>query len=345
MYGGSSPRVRGTRVPHRLRADALRIIPARAGNAPRRSPPPFVRADHPRACGERDCRVLNPHAVHGSSPRVRGTLIEPPAALEYDRIIPARAGNASPPLGLLSWAPDHPRACGERGRSHVSHRLTTGSSPRVRGTPDRRRTRPLPFRIIPARAGNARRESVGGCGPADHPRACGERSDNAAAIAAIGGSSPRVRGTQCLLDTVNADRRIIPARAGNAPAAGAADGSATDHPRACGERWSVTLYRGLSPGSSPRVRGTRRRYPPARLFIRIIPARAGNAPTTRRPPGRGPDHPRACGERSDFAPRFVTYDGSSPRVRGTRRRRPPDFETRRIIPARAGNASVTSCPV
>ena len=52
-YGGSSPRVRGTRgVPSRS-ARRNRIIPACAGNAIRHTEKGGPTADHPRVCGER----------------------------------------------------------------------------------------------------------------------------------------------------------------------------------------------------------------------------------------------------------------------------------------------------
>jgi hypothetical protein len=51
---------------------------------------------------------------------------------------------------------------------------------------------------------------------ADHPRACGERSQPRGANHARLGSSPRVRGTQQFLARRREHDRIIPARAGNA---------------------------------------------------------------------------------------------------------------------------------
>ena len=73
-------------------------------------------------------------------------------------------------------------------------------------------------------------------------------------------------------------------------------------------------------GSSPRVRGKPSPdplYAPAR---RLIPARAGKT-LTRRPLSRRPRaHPRACGENSTICSPGCGGRGSSPRVRGKRRR-------------------------
>ena len=233
---------------------------------------------------------------------------------------------------------DHPRACGERFDLTEPSVSIPGSSPRVRGTlvlslgvlPDRR--------IIPARAGNANFLRACPTITTDHPRACGERNGDIPTDEQPNGSSPRVRGTLCLEPCPSSERRIIPARAGNAGARSARAGAGSDHPRACGERGGDSGALSGSGGSSPRVRGTR--FPNVRRQRRdrIIPARAGNAPT-RHPPCRGrPDHPRACGERFSRMRSVTSAHGSSPRVRGTLKYKDLPGVGPRIIPARAGNA-------
>ncbi len=94
--------------------------------------------------------------------------------------------------------------------------VLSGSSPRVRGTHSGLGgDRPI-SRFIPARAGNAG-TVVNFSNPSPvHPRACGERGDLLLKAVALGGSSPRVRGTH---DHDVCDflcGRFIPARAGNA---------------------------------------------------------------------------------------------------------------------------------
>ena len=163
------------------------------------------------------------------------------------------------------------------------------------------------------------------------------------------GSSPRMRGT------------LVPAIASSGPAK--IDGSSprmrgtpdphrlqpvqdtSDHPRACGELWSSDSLKLADTGSSPRMRGTRRRRSPPLSAARIIPAHAGNSTQVAAhqnaamcvgssPRMRGTleqrdhrrtdavsDHPRACGElilqRSPVLSAIAV--GSSPRMRGTRR--------------------------
>ena len=277
MAAGSSPRVRGTLTTGGGHIDVPRIIPARAGNAAACSRSQAPSPDHPRACGERLVVLCLCHASPGSSPRVRGTHDLPVRLGRPQRIIPARAGNAWPREAVAAPGPDHPRACGERmdAVSHFSGSI--GSSPRVRGTPCPLRCPRLRSRIIPARAGNA---GWLPCPPhveSDHPRACGERDGQLAMALKAPGSSPRVRGTHRNDGVAPLPERIIPARAGNARRFDPYQGNGADHPRACGERAAHAWLVQNEHGSSPRVRGTLRASKLHHDYLRIIPARAGNA--------------------------------------------------------------------
>jgi len=175
LSGGSSPRVRGTPHAALLVRSHSRIIPARAGNARGVARWSRSRADHPRACGERTPPPMTKPVEDGSSPRVRGTRSELCLDAAPRRIIPARAGNATARRRRLRRKTDHPRACGERSNVPVRNRSVSGSSPRVRGTPNVRTVAIRCARIIPARAGNAPWPEFVGSGTTDHPRACGER--------------------------------------------------------------------------------------------------------------------------------------------------------------------------
>ena len=235
---GSSPRGRGThRCDQRIEA-VNRIIPARAGNAVAQGGSPIKTADHPRAGGERSvCRSRQPSSS-GSSPRGRGTLRDDVADARVLRVIPARAGNASPLRSSHRRLTDHPRAGGERVFPFNHANAHVGSSPRGRGTPKPAKFPRALSRIIPARAGNASRGGCQCCAYADHPRAGGERfSRRLGNVAHTTGSSPRGRGT-----------RPVSAR--------------------------VCVRVG---GSSPRGRGTPRTPRTLLHRLRIIPARAGNA--------------------------------------------------------------------
>ncbi len=154
------------------------------------------------------------------------------------------------------------------------------------------------------------------------------------------GSSPRVRGKRRPVQPTVYSRRIIPARAGQTSMIGLTPKKTSDHPRACGANDEFANVGRIPNGSSPRVRGKRRRPRPAHQTIRIIPARAGQ---TRRRTARyrpNPDHPRACGANPPTQSATPSSPGSSPRVRGKPASPSPTSSTRRIIPARAGQTCV-----
>ena len=161
MRGTRSLRIAssGRRVHH------PRIIPAHAGNScmTRCKQPRKARiADHPRACGE-----LRPHRVAR------------PVRDRFGRIIPAHAGNSYAFVaGLVERA---------------------GSSPRMRGTPDRQGSQVPPerrVRIIPAHAGNSLTLSIlGSSARRIIPAHAGNSRTNAGDRGGVVGSSPRMRGT------------------------------------------------------------------------------------------------------------------------------------------------------
>ena len=135
---GSSPRVRGTHSGTRPRRGPPRFIPAGAGNAPPSPPAGFAGAVHPRGCGERQTRAPAWRSHAGSSPRVRGTPACGFPLPVLRRFIPAGAGNASAGLGSARPSPVHPRGCGERAAPLRPRFALAGSSPRVRGTRQRK---------------------------------------------------------------------------------------------------------------------------------------------------------------------------------------------------------------
>ena len=275
---------------------------------------------------------------NGSSPRVRGTLDAKRCDSSRIRFIPASAGNAHRAAPSAPSEPVHPRECGERPNSLLGIGEVVGSSPRVRGTRGDAMPALAQNRFIPASAGNACR--VASLDPAIsvHPRECGERAGSPPMLADQDGSSPRVRGTLGENIFPGMGGRFIPASAGNAPHPDPPAATTPVHPRECGERNSSTPCGRPPFGSSPRVRGTRRRPVSAQDGVRFIPASAGNAPGPFDLPPVEPVHPRECGERGQPSPRRPRRPGSSPRVRGTRTAQTDKARQGRFIPASAGNA-------
>ena len=131
---GSSPRLRGTFVELTLISAGARFIPAPAGNMQRRPYEPCAASVHPRACGEHCQRRRHRGLLAGSSPRLRGTCGRGWPYRSQSRFIPAPAGNMDwNPCAPISAAV-HPRACGEHPSQTISTSVSTGSSPRLRGT-------------------------------------------------------------------------------------------------------------------------------------------------------------------------------------------------------------------
>ena len=131
---GSSPRVRGTLSALLRHADAVRFIPACAGNtAPCRQSLP-CQAVHPRVCGEHTGGNAVGDGSLGSSPRVRGTHRLRGQRRDAIRFIPACAGNTWLGCACVGRATVHPRVCGEHAAFLSLAGSCVGSSPRVRGT-------------------------------------------------------------------------------------------------------------------------------------------------------------------------------------------------------------------
>ena len=152
------------------------------------------------------------------------------------------------------------------------------------------------------------------------------------------GSSPRLRGTGTSGERRELLQRFIPAPAGNSPGRQALDGIHPVHPRACGEQVDVWRRGVLSPGSSPRLRGTAACPRTGWVWVRFIPAPAGNSLPTRTPSWGRPVHPRACGEQNRRTITASSTFGSSPRLRGTGGLGELNQRVHRFIPAPAGNS-------
>ena len=146
-----------------------------------------------------------------------------------------------------------------------------------------------------------------------------------------------MRGTVRIIRQGIADKRFIPACAGNSPGLILQVSRISVHPRVCGEQSESEAQYGSPSGSSPRVRGIdipRFCFMPAGRFI---PACAGNRFAVLFRSVFLPVHPRVCGEQetgTDFA---IIGNGSSPRVRGTGSNVEWWQSDCRFIPACAGN--------
>ena len=134
------------------------------------------------------------------------------------------------------------------------------------------------------------------------------------------GSSPRMRGAQFSFSAIITSTGIIPADAGSTHKTELIVSILGDHPRGCGEHIVLGFAPACDPGSSPRMRGAHTMHPLGLSNGRIIPADAGSTLTIVPWLGFVRDHPRGCGEHVHESLHLYRQPGSSPRMRGARRR-------------------------
>ena len=146
-----------------------------------------------------------------------------------------------------------------------------------------------------------------------------------------------MRGIQHYTTTQVGLMRFIPADAGNTANISSARTTLAVHPRGCGEYWQTWKHACPHFGSSPRMRGIRRRTTRPSHSGRFIPADAGNTPVLPLGLPASPVHPRGCGEYGKAFKAQVWNVGSSPRMRGILCRRIEQRNFSRFIPADAGN--------
>ena len=175
----------------------------------------------------------------GSSPQVRGKLLDSLRQVIHARLIPAGAGKTLPLSLAQPHTSAHPRRCGENKHELRVFNRRHGSSPQVRGKLS------FPFecsmrrRLIPAGAGKTSFRCVALPGYTAHPRRCGENVTLRVTHRALPGSSPQVRGKLRLpvLDTRRG--RLIPAGAGKTARLRLGAGFSSAHPRRCGENYAI----------------------------------------------------------------------------------------------------------
>ena len=315
---GSSPRVWGTPSSIRFARQGWRFIPTGVGNAARPNTSAARTTVHPHGCGERSFRIMTPHGMIGSSPRVWGTRAGEVDDLVGDRFIPTGVGNATVPWAAAWGFSVHPHGCGERSNTTPAKPETFGSSPRVWGTRARSATAALRWPV--------------------HPHGCGERPRLMPCSDWPPGSSPRVWGTLTRGGVLTLPTRFIPTGVGNAQHSGRAHIGIAVHPHGCGERARQPSITTLNNGSSPRVWGT----PSIRRWLaggcRFIPTGVGNASFEGVFDRIGAVHPHGCGERPCAQGRPPPPGGSSPRVWGTPAKWSTATAMPRFIPTGVGNA-------
>ena len=235
---GSSPHVRGAPVRKVSINVSHGIIPACAGSTVMPTWTITKLGDHPRMCGEHISAKSFPVMSGGSSPHVRGARVRRNVGDVQRGIIPACAGSTIIRILNIMTFRDHPRMCGEHLATLDALVLSVGSSPHVRGAHRFLKVFSESCGIIPACAGSTKWDSYGINGWRDHPRMCGEHVDETTPDYSDVGSSPHVRGAQCVRQSTTPSPGIIPACAGSTTSEPTHCPISRDHPRMCGEHTS-----------------------------------------------------------------------------------------------------------
>ena len=215
--------------------------------------------------------------------------------------------------------PVHPRWRGEQSFQRNSISVDLGSSPLARGTAKRTMLPPT-SRLV-------------------HPRWRGEQAIVAEICRPATGSSPLARGTVLGCIALLLLDRFIPAGAGNSWGCRMVSSFGPVHPRWRGEQIKRKQVNALPDGSSPLARGTASLRWLRSLFLRFIPAGAGNSVDRQAGIPRRAVHPRWRGEQVSAPTMAMNFGGSSPLARGTVGRGCARRDAGRFIPAGAGNSS------
>ena len=134
-------------------------------------------------------------------------------------------------------------------------RLPLRSPPRMRGKVWLHQKPGRVPGITPAYAGKSQRTAFPVAGGQDHPRVCGEKCPNCGRKMKQQGSPPRMRGKVFARLIVFAAGGITPAYAGKSRRFASLYDSIRDHPRVCGEKYSLEKVEKVAMGSPPRMRG------------------------------------------------------------------------------------------
>ena len=327
------------RPPHRRNRtveQALRSIPACAGEPAIFLLPMIATGVYPRVCGGTPCSPACTSSAPGLSPRVRGNRRHLRAFHRRLRSIPACAGEPHVARRVHHRHLVYPRVCGGTMRMRRRPRPLQGLSPRVRGNRRRRRNGLRCMGSIPACAGEPEfiRQGVRAIGV--YPRVCGGTRISPSVFRPPIGLSPRVRGNRIGQPVRLGVNWSIPACAGEPTESSFRSGISPVYPRVCGGTTCVSRALSASLGLSPRVRGNRPRRLAAAARGGSIPACAGEPPLSDRHPRRPEVYPRVCGG-TDHAPSpTARLLGLSPRVRGNPSMPQSKMAPPRSIPACAG---------
>ena len=213
-------------------------------------------AGYPRACGDRASRIIPWKLGNGLSPRLRGSDRAQGEQGRRQRVIPAPAGIGRHRQRECRPGPGYPRACGDRTLPNSMGSVSSGLSPRLRGSALYGINNIAGLRVIPAPAGIGPICRAASEYPAGYPRACGDRLCRSVTGPVDAGLSPRLRGSVLKRHAAGVSAGVIPAPAGIGLDRHSPRTSSAGYPRACGDRHDRHGYTLMHGGLSPRLRGS-----------------------------------------------------------------------------------------
>ena len=193
---GSSPYLRGS-LPEVFHAvHVARVIPVPAGQPPVDPSAAVPPTGHPRTCGAAVQPVPDLASDPGSSPYLRGSQGASAGRGTGCGVIPVPAGQPSRWRQCAPSVRGHPRTCGAACSCSISFRLSSGSSPYLRGSLGVAVHACAGPRVIPVPAGQPGGVRVCGFLLGGHPRTCGAALHCYPRAVTVAGSSPYLRGSR-----------------------------------------------------------------------------------------------------------------------------------------------------
>ena len=192
---------------------------------------------------------------------------------------------------------DHPRLRGEKHANALLDDDDEGSPPLTRGKVLNPGSNAASARITPAYAGKSALSLAYPTNARDHPRLRGEKAVVSFNSCRHSGSPPLTRGKAQGFHHLRRNIRITPAYAGKRDRLTLWLGTAWDHPRLRGEKFSDVEYIIYDEGSPPLTRG---KVPELRARFRVLgitPAYAGKSSNRACTGCTERDHPRLRGEK------------------------------------------------
>ena len=337
---GLSPRVRGNPARRPVVHQQAGSIPACAGEPKSGLTTGAWTSVYPRVCGGTPSIIAGKSRRSGLSPRVRGNRMQSVQQPVCIGSIPACAGEPPHIVTRGDSIGVYPRVCGGTNAPRTAMTIAQGLSPRVRGNPQINVRRVYAQRSIPACAGEPlwlRRRMLS---RRVYPRVCGGTSTDAVHTMRQPGLSPRVRGNPNTTRPVMYQVRSIPACAGEPRSAGPPGGRSRVYPRVCGGTPPAMATSRRCIGLSPRVRGNLRNLTRRLRIVGSIPACAGEPDPLPLAVPCSRVYPRVCGGTIAENGTLPNDRGLSPRVRGNRRQSVQRNDTKRSIPACAGEPTL-----